>query len=139
MNQFITFREEDKNGELQYYILQRDHPHYVGFITPIPNEESLQSSPIPGYNLYVQFSGTLRGNFIQMNPSYSSELMSVYNDMASDAGHKHNTDENEQMAAAIEEQQRRDWERETYKRIDDGEFEFKEPKIQEVKQYANRS
>ena len=83
MNKYITFREEDKEGQLQYYILQRDFPNYVGVISEFPNLETLECVPIPGYSLYVQFSGTIRGNYVPSNSNISRELGLVFNDMAS--------------------------------------------------------
>jgi hypothetical protein len=67
LKDYITFREEDKKGILQYYILQRKEPHYVGKIVGETNELSLLKVPIAGYRLYVSFSGVLIGNYL---PSY---------------------------------------------------------------------
>lgn len=67
MNKFITFRDKDDNGQLQYYILQRDFPHYVGRIETNPYGKALIKVPIPQYNMYVSLTGTLRGALI---PSY---------------------------------------------------------------------
>lgn len=69
MTPFITFRDKDKKGDLQYYVLQREHPHYVGMISGSPTINFVPASPIPGYNLFVVFSGCLNGNVL---PSYTN-------------------------------------------------------------------
>lgn len=82
MKPYITFRDTDKNGKLQYYILQRDFPHYVGCISSHPVNNTIIQSEIPGYHLWVVFAGTLAGNFI---PSYQSEkknIESIFTSMA---------------------------------------------------------
>lgn len=69
MNPFITFREFDNDGNLQYFILQRDFPHYVGYISPIPKNVIASGAPIMNYNLWVNFWGTIRGRFA---PTYQN-------------------------------------------------------------------
>lgn len=81
MNPYITFREKDSNGNLQYYILQKEHPHYVGIITAF-NDGSNWAAPIPGYNLYVLYSGTLIGNLIPLEKTISKNIELVLNNMA---------------------------------------------------------
>lgn len=78
---FITFRDND-GVTLRYYILQRDFPHNVGVILSQPNSEAIVQSPIPGYNLWVVFNGTLQGNFVQAKVDYQKELQVVYDNMA---------------------------------------------------------
>ena len=56
--------------------------------------------------------------------------MGVFNDMASDAGYRYGTDENKQMAEMIEEQQRRDWEREQYNKMTEEEQAEEEAQLQ---------
>ena len=82
MNKYITFRDNDNDGVLQYYILQREFPHYVGLISSIPIPEAMCCSPIPGYNMYVVFSGTLRGNIVPSYKDIVKEIESVFDDMA---------------------------------------------------------
>jgi len=74
MNQFITYREKDNEGVLQYYILQRNFPHYVGRLSSFPVEGAICQSPLPGYNLWIVFSGTINGNFI---PSFPNEIVNI--------------------------------------------------------------
>ncbi len=75
---YITYREE-KEGNLLYYILQKEHPHYVGVITYGPVENRIQI-PITEHNLYVTFAGTIRGYYM---PSYKDVVAEVENTMTS--------------------------------------------------------
>jgi hypothetical protein len=75
---YITYREE-KEGNLLYYILQKEHPHYVGVIAYGPIENKIQI-PITEHNLYVTFAGTIRGNFI---PSYRDVVNQIEQTMTS--------------------------------------------------------
>lgn len=79
---FITFREPDDTGEVQYYILQREHPHYIGVIKNLPREKTLMRAAIPGHILWVEFAGTLRGNFVESRVDIVAELNGVFTDMA---------------------------------------------------------
>lgn len=83
LSRFITFRDKDSEGELRYYILQREFPHFVGIISNIPVPNALCFSPIPEYNMYIVFSGTLRGGFIPLYKDITFEVEKVFNDMAS--------------------------------------------------------
>ena len=78
MQPFITFREEDRNGKLQLYILQREFPHFVGMLTDRLINGRLQV-PVTGHNLWIAFDGTLMGAFV---PSYQR----VYEEMAAAIG-----------------------------------------------------
>jgi len=82
MTKYITFREKDDKGELQYYILQRDFPHYVGLISNAPKESVLMQAPIAGHYLWVVFSGTLRGNMIPAYQEIYKEIESVFTNMS---------------------------------------------------------
>lgn len=82
MSPFITFRDRDANGELQYYILQREFPHFVGILVSQPVEHSLAQSPISGHYLWVAFAGTLRGNIIPGYQDIQNEIESVFQNMA---------------------------------------------------------
>lgn len=78
MSPYITFRDTDAEGELQYYILQRAYPNYVFLISNHPVESLIQSIQIPGYYMWVVFSGTLMGNFI---PGYKNIIDELYHEM----------------------------------------------------------
>jgi hypothetical protein len=82
MNPFITFRDKDSNDKLQYYICQRSFPHYIGVISNIPVSEAMCCIPISGYNLYVVFAGTLRGNVVPGYKDIGFEIDKTFNDMA---------------------------------------------------------
>lgn len=82
MNAFITFRDTASNGELQYYILQRAFPNYLGVLALVPVEKSLINVPISGYQLYVVFDGVLQGNYIPVYKDVYDEMLSVFTEMA---------------------------------------------------------
>jgi hypothetical protein len=82
MESYITFRDKDENGDLQYYVLQRAFPHFVGMVSSSPVEGTWQS-PIAGYNLWMIFSGTLRGNLIPNYKNISDEIQEILDRMAS--------------------------------------------------------
>ncbi len=69
MQPFITYREENEEGVLCYYILQKSFPHYVGVVVSRPDFDALVNAPLPEYNLYVSYGGCLIGNVV---PSYSN-------------------------------------------------------------------
>lgn len=79
---YITFREADEEGILRYYILQREHPHYIGVITDKPSSYTLTAVQIQGYRLSVSFGGTLRGNFVPAYNGVYEDLETVFKDMA---------------------------------------------------------
>jgi hypothetical protein len=68
MQPYLTYMEQNGEGEAQYFILQKDHPHFKAVITYTPLEGRLiPAVHVKGYNLWLNFSGVLRGNFV---PSY---------------------------------------------------------------------
>lgn len=79
---FVTFREVDETGTLRYYILQKDFPHNLGKILSQPDHEAIVQSIVPAYNLYIVWSGTLRGNMIAAYPDYKKELQQTFDQMA---------------------------------------------------------
>jgi hypothetical protein len=78
---FITYREKDKSGVLQYYVLQKEYPHFVGIISSIPISGTWQS-PIAGHNLWVVFNGTLRGNLIPAYQKIGDDIQASLDNMA---------------------------------------------------------
>lgn len=74
MNPYVTFRDNDRSGELRYYILQRDFPHYLGMVVLKPEMGAVFCATIPGYNMWVVFAGTLAGNRM---PSHADGLKEV--------------------------------------------------------------
>ena len=83
MTPYITFRESDNEGNLRYYILQKAFPHFLGAITYLPIDNAIiHSAPISDYNMYVSFSGTIKGNVIPLLNSIDKEAESIMADMA---------------------------------------------------------
>lgn len=82
MSPFITYREADNNGQLQYYILQKEHPHFIGVISTSPTKLLVPAIPITAHNLWVVFDGTLRGSLIPSYLNVGEEIKSVMMDMA---------------------------------------------------------
>jgi len=83
MNQkYLTYRENDSEGRLCYYILQKEFPHYKGIISLGVLGGVLYSAPVPDYNMYVNFAGTLRGNFVPSYKDVMNEIEVIFNDMA---------------------------------------------------------
>lgn len=83
MSPFITFRDTDKNNTLQYYILQREYPHYLAVISDHPVINKLGQSAVASHNLYIVHVGTLRGiNLIPAQNKVWEEIQSVCDQMA---------------------------------------------------------
>jgi hypothetical protein len=82
MNNYITYRDLDVEGELQYFILQREFPHYIGMISTYQIDNLILPIQITGYYLWVNFAGTLRGNLIPNYRSISEDINLIINDMA---------------------------------------------------------
>lgn len=82
MNPFISFRDKDKTGELQYYLLQREYPHFVGRLDYAPLTGQIYQVPVAGHHLYITFAGTLRGNLIPSYTNIEQEIGSVFESMA---------------------------------------------------------
>lgn len=81
MSPYISFRDTDKEGNLRYYILQRNHPNYLALVSEKPYPESLFCMTVPGYNLWVVFSGTLLGFYIPMYFGVDKEIQGVFTEM----------------------------------------------------------
>lgn len=82
MKEYITFRDVDAKGNLQYCILQRAFPHFIGTVSEIPITHIVEPLPITDYNLFLVFSGTLRG--ISTIPAYANiieEIKVILTDM----------------------------------------------------------
>lgn len=71
-----------QDEKLQYFILQKAHPHFKGIITDVPLDKIVPSIPVSGYNLYINFDGCLRGNVIPSYKGIEGEIASVLNDMS---------------------------------------------------------
>lgn len=82
MEPFITYRDTDSKNELQYYILQRQYPHYVARIAYKPSDTALFYISISGHHLYVTYAGTLQGHFIPGYKDAIEEMETVMRTMA---------------------------------------------------------
>lgn len=82
MSPYITFKDYDKDNKLQYYILQREYPHFCGVISYFPVGDSLCQIPVTGHHLYVTFAGTLRGNGFPAHNMVEQEIQSIFHHMA---------------------------------------------------------
>jgi len=81
MSPFITFRDNDLQNGLQYYILQREYPHYMSVITEEKLDSIIPPQQITGYYLWVNFCGTLRGNLIPGYLHIQEDIKFVLNEM----------------------------------------------------------
>jgi len=82
MTPYITYREKDDNGDLQYYILQKAFPHMVGRLVTFPIEGALANEAIAGYNLWITWNGCLRGNVIPNYTNFDKEIANVFFNMS---------------------------------------------------------
>jgi len=82
VNKFITFREKDSLGNLQYYVLQRAYPHYVGVVMEKPEKAVIEATPIMNYMLWMVFNGCIQGAVIPGYKNTIDEIASVMSDMA---------------------------------------------------------
>lgn len=72
---FISFREQNENGLLCYYICQKAHPNYIGIVSVGQLLDSLASAPVGGYNLYINFNGCIQGS--NLIPSYNKVIEEI--------------------------------------------------------------
>jgi len=79
---FISYREPDDKGVFRYYILQKEFPHNKAVILSQPMPEALCQSVVPGYNLWIVWDGTLRGNFVAAYPDYEKDLQFTMDNIA---------------------------------------------------------
>lgn len=82
MTKFVTYRDVDIDNNLQYFVLQKDFPHFVGMICPIPKIELVPAIAISNYNLWMVFNYTLRGKMIPSYKNIEQEILQVMSDMA---------------------------------------------------------
>lgn len=82
MKPYIVYREIVDDGVLGYFILQRDFPHFIGQLVGYPIAGALANAPVAGYNFWVTFKGTLRGNMIPNYKDIQEEIKQIYDSMA---------------------------------------------------------
>lgn len=78
---YITFTEPGKDGEMEYFILQKEFPHHVAVIRNYPVLGSW-SGVVINHNLWVVWHSTLRGNLIPSYMNMSDEIQTVVDSMA---------------------------------------------------------
>lgn len=78
---YIAYTEESQFGTTDNFILQKKYPNFVGKLTITPETNWYQ--PVPGYNLYISYAGTLAGNLFPSNKNAEQEVMVELNNMAS--------------------------------------------------------
>ena len=79
---FVTFKDTDGQGKLQYYVMQRQYPNFVGTIVERPIEDSLACIPVAGHNLWVAFAGTVQGAYIPISKNMLREITETFIKMA---------------------------------------------------------
>lgn len=79
---YLTFTEPNEEGQTQYFILQKVHPHILAEISEQLSSGLFQSAPINEYNLFINFKGTLRGLMIPAYRKIDEEINSVLHSMA---------------------------------------------------------
>lgn len=81
MSKYITYRDGDE-GEPEYYILQRDFPHYVARLSETISGNEFYSEKIDGYNLHLVFYGVINGRFIPSFQNAMSDIIEIVRDMS---------------------------------------------------------
>ena len=74
---FITFREPDKDGSMQYFILQKEFPHFLARLVYAPVTGSLSCQPISDYKLWVSCEGSIRGRMIPNYVNIKEEMDTI--------------------------------------------------------------
>lgn len=74
MQPYITFVETNDKGELIYYILQKEFPHYQAYISITRVEKALAQATVAGYNMQIVFCGVINGAFV---PSYNNVMNEI--------------------------------------------------------------
>ncbi len=79
---YITYREPNEHGELEFLILQKQFPNYVGRLVVYPVEGALANAPVTDHHLYISFYGCLMGNFIPANKGELENISLVFAHMS---------------------------------------------------------
>lgn len=79
---FITYREPNEKNELEYFILQRAFPNYIGRVVAYPVEGALANVPVSAHHLYITFAGCLMGNYIPGNKDELANISFVFDKMS---------------------------------------------------------
>ena len=79
---YVTFIESNEIGLITYYILQKEFPHFLCYVSKHPIIKIVKPVPIDNYKLWVVFLGCLRGNMIPSYNDIDEELTIIMSDMA---------------------------------------------------------
>lgn len=79
---YLTYRENNDEGELLYFIVQKEFPNYQCVISDVPKRVFVEPMPLSGYNLFLIFSGVLRGFMLPSYKNVDDEIKSVMFNMA---------------------------------------------------------
>lgn len=82
MEPFITFKEKDADGKDQFFVLQRKFPHYQAMILEYPREGTIATVPVPGHSFYLNFCGTIEGNYLLAKTGVEQEIQATLERMA---------------------------------------------------------
>jgi hypothetical protein len=82
VEKYITYREENEDGTIGYFILQKAFPHYQCIISETPRRKLVEAFPILNYNLYIVFAGTIMGNYFPSYTGVAKDIQEVMSDMA---------------------------------------------------------
>lgn len=80
---FLTYRETNEKGELIYYILQKEFPHYLAWVSNTRVEKALAQATVAGYNMQIVFCGTISGAFIPSYRGVVEQIQMVIESMSS--------------------------------------------------------
>lgn len=80
-HEFVTFREADEEGNLRYFIAQKDFPNLVAEISQTPNKKFVDAVVIGEYNLWICLVGTMRGAYIPAYNDIDKEIIFVMQEM----------------------------------------------------------
>ena len=72
---FIAYFEDR-----ELYVMQRAYPSYVGKVIELPSRK--QNHPVPGYHLFIQYDGTIQGNFMPTWSDVQQEINETLDNMA---------------------------------------------------------
>jgi len=82
MSPYITFKDTNKDGELELFVCQRDFPHFCASLSFTPDLNAICCIPISRYNLWLKDAGTIRGRFYPGYKDLQQQLEAVMIDMA---------------------------------------------------------
>lgn len=79
---YISYRDTNESGELLYFIVQKEFPHFQVIVSDTPKKVFVECVPVSGYNLYLVFGGVLRGFMIPSYKNVDEEIKEVMINMS---------------------------------------------------------